>query len=96
MSSAEINKIIIDYMMPYEPVKIGLFGSRVRGDNKPDSDLDILFNLKGNYSLFDLAGMYIDLQNLLGMNIDLVNENLIRKEYRQYIMNDLIIIYEKR
>ena len=96
MSQQEINKIIIDYLMPYDPVKIGLFGSRVRGDHKEDSDLDILYNLKGNYTLFDLAGMYSDLEELLGIKVDLTNELRIKKEYRDYIMKDVQIIYEKR
>jgi predicted nucleotidyltransferase len=96
MTQQEINKIIIDYLMPYDPVKIGLFGSRLRGDHHEDSDLDILYNLKGNYTLFDLAGMYSDLEELLGIKVDLTNELRIKKEYRDYIMKDVQIIYEKR
>jgi predicted nucleotidyltransferase len=39
MSQQEINKIIIDYLMPFEPIIIGLFGSYARNEQRPDSDV---------------------------------------------------------
>ncbi len=39
------NKIIVDYLQPFNPVKIGIFGSYAREENRTDSDLDILINL---------------------------------------------------
>ncbi len=96
MSQQEINKIIIDYLMPYDPVRIGIFGSRIRGNHHENSDLDILYNLNGNYTLFDLGGMYSDLEELLGMKVDLTNELRIKTEYYDYIMKDVQVIYEKR
>ena len=96
MTQNEINKIIINYLMPYEPVKIGLFGSRVRGDYKSNSDLDILVDLRGKYNLFDFAGMHVELEELLGFKVDIVPEQQIKNELKKYIMKDLEIIYEKR
>ena len=96
MLQQEINKIIIDCLMPYNPVKIGIFGSRARRDNKENSDLDILYNFKGSFTLFDLAGIYSDLEEKLGMKVDLTNEQRIKKEFKEFILNDILIIYEKR
>ncbi|MCX6290793.1 MAG: nucleotidyltransferase domain-containing protein [Bacteroidetes bacterium] len=94
MSQQEINKIIIDYLLPYEPVKIGLFGSRVRGDNRPDSDFDILIDVKKRISLFTFVKMEDELSDKLGVKVDLIPENSIKNErLKKYISQDLKIIF---
>ena len=42
MDRGEINITIIDYLRPYGPERIGIFGSYARGDYRDDSDLDLL------------------------------------------------------
>lgn len=82
--------------MPYEPVKIGVFGSRVRGDNREDSDLDILYYINKRISLFDLVDMQEDLSNLIGLKVHLASDEGIKnKLLRNYINKDLKIIYGK-
>lgn len=82
--------------MPYEPVKIGLFGSRVRGDNREDSDLDILYSIDKRISLLDLVRMERELKSVLNMKVDLVeNESITNQRLREYILKDLKIIYAK-
>jgi len=95
MSQQEINKIIVDYLMPYEPMKIGLFGSRVRGDNRADSDLDILIDIKKRISLFTFVKIEDELSNKLGVKVDLVTEGSIKNEkLKKYIAQDLKIIFQ--
>jgi uncharacterized protein len=97
MITAEIEKKVIDYFQEYDPVRIGLFGSRVRGDNNPDSDLDILYSINKGITLFDLVQMHDDLKDILGFKVDLVSENaVINPLLKKYIYDDLKIIYEKR
>ncbi len=96
MISKEIENKIINYFMPYEPVKIGLFGSRVRGDNREDSDLDILYSIDKRISLLDLVRMERELKSVLNMKVDLVeNESITNQRLREYILKDLKIIYAK-
>ena len=52
MLDPEKNKIIVDYLQPYNPVRIGIFGSYARNEYRLDSDLDILINLNTAISLF--------------------------------------------
>ena len=71
----------------------GIFGSRARGDNKSDSDLDILIRFReDNKSLIDL----INIQNLLsdefGITVDLVTEDGMSPYIKPYILKDLKII----
>ena len=57
---------------------VWLFGSRARGDNDPDSDVDLLID--GFYgSLTRLSGLYLDFKDALGTELDLVTLDGIRE-----------------
>jgi len=91
--------LINSFLLKYNPEKIGLFGSRVRGDEHSGSDLDILVSFKNNgkspYSLFELLSIENELKQRLGFNVEIVNENNIRNSIlRQNIFSDMVIIYE--
>jgi len=58
----------------YGAKKIRVFGSVVRGEDRPDSDVDFLVDLEEGRSLMDLGGLLMDLQKLLGRNVDIVTE----------------------
>jgi len=49
---------------------VRVFGSVVHGENRPDSDVDFLVDLEPGRSLFDLAGLMADLEDLLGAEVD--------------------------
>jgi hypothetical protein len=51
-----------------------VFGSVARGDARPDSDVDFLVDLEPDRSLFDVGGLLMDLQSLLGRRVDVVTE----------------------
>lgn len=53
---------------------VRVFGSRARGDARPDSDLDLLVAPGPGMSLFDVAGLQIELEELLGIEVDIVCE----------------------
>ena len=53
---------------------VRIFGSAVRGEAGPDSDVDFLVELEPGRSLFDLGGLLMDLQSLLGREVDVVTE----------------------
>ena len=95
MLDPEKNKVIIDYLQAYNPVKIGIFGSYARNESRPDSDLDILINLNTAISLFQLVRIERELSELLGVKVDLVSDGSIKnKTLRNYIEADLKIIFQ--
>ena len=95
MLSEETNQKIIRYLQKYDPVMIGIFGSYARGENLPDSDLDILVNLRVRFGLMEYVGMELDLTKLLGVKVDLVTVNALKNErLKKYIYNDLKIIFQ--
>jgi predicted nucleotidyltransferase len=51
---------------------VRIFGSRVRGEARPDSDIDILVKLEVGRSLLDLIAIKQDLDDLLGCKVDVV------------------------
>ena len=95
MLDPEKNKVIIDYLQAFNPVKIGIFGSYARNESRPDSDLDILINLNTAISLFQLVRIEWELSELLGVKVDLVSEGAIKNQkLRNYIEADLKIIFQ--
>ncbi len=56
----------------YHVSDIALFGSYVRGEEKPESDLDVLVNFSILPSLFGFIDLQIFLSEKLGINVDLV------------------------
>lgn len=95
MLDPEKNKIIVDYLQAYDPVKIGIFGSYARNESRLDSDLDILINLNTTISLFQLVRIERELSELLCVKVDVVSEGAIKNQkLRNYIEADLKIIFQ--
>ena len=92
--SQDINNIIINYLKDFDPIRISVFGSYARDEDKPESDIDILVRFSNRVSLFELGGMKYDLSELLNRPVDLVTEEGLNKKLRPYISKDLKIIYE--
>ncbi|GAB4011248.1 nucleotidyltransferase family protein [Spirosoma sp. KCTC 42546] len=88
---------IITHLLPYQPTRIGVFGSYARGDNKPDSDLDLLVNFGVPMDLIKLMNVWDTLEDALGVHIDLVTENALKRSnprVQESIASDLQVIYE--
>ncbi|EMY34152.1 DNA-binding protein [Arthrobacter crystallopoietes BAB-32] len=51
---------------------VRVFGSAVRGEDTPDSDIDLLVDAGPDASIFDLAGLALDLEETLGFRVDIV------------------------
>jgi len=83
------------------PVKIAqvrdVFGSVARGDDRPDSDVDLLVELgPGPMGLIEYIGFIHKLEDILGKKVDLVTEGNINKHLEPYIRPDIKKIYEER
>ena len=85
------------YLATQPVVRAWLFGSFSRGEETPSSDLDILFvpDKTQHFSLFTLGGMYSDLKELLGLEVDLVTDGSLKPFARNSVEKDKILIYER-
>lgn len=70
-------------------VRIGVFGSRARGDAHADSDVDLLVELQPGRDLVDLVMVKQHLEETLGLQVDVTTPSGLRREDREAIMGDL-------
>ena len=68
--------------------KIGLFGSYVRGEQHPDSDIDFLFTIE-NFTWLNWATLWNFLEDSFGVKIDLVPEKDLRPELHRYVFPEV-------
>ena len=93
---AEINKKIIELLLPLKPKQISVFGSYARGEMNKNSDIDIMVDLDENVSMLDVGGIYMELKRILKRNIDLVTKGGLNPIFKPYIEKDLIEIYRAK
>ena len=86
---------LLSFLLPYRPLRVGIFGSYARGEQNQESDLDILIQFRDRMSLLRLVQIEQGLSDELGIPIDLVTENSLRNpRLKKSIYKDLITIYE--
>ena len=67
---------------------VRVFGSFSRGDADNKSDVDILVDLEKGRSLLDMGGLLMDLQTLLGKQVDVVTEKGLRPRIRERVLRE--------
>jgi len=80
----------------WKVTELSLFGSILRDDFGPDSDVDVLvvFQPDAPWSLWDLLDMREELQNLFGRSVDLVEKEALRNPFRRYeILKNHKVVY---
>ncbi len=83
---------IIQIAKGYGASNVRVFGSVARGEAKKKSDVDILVDLEPGRSLFDLGGLLMDLQDLLGCKVDVVTEGCLREKIRDKVKKDAVAL----
>ena len=78
----------------YKIKEIGIFGSYVRGEQKGKSDLDVLveFEEDAKLSLLDVIGLEIELSDLLGVKVDLVEKKSLKPYLGKHILKEVVNI----
>lgn len=72
---------------------VRVFGSVARGNATFDSDIDLLVNFGEGASLYDLAGLQQDLQELLGYSVDVVEDHPgLREHFRRRVAKDAVTL----
>jgi len=72
--------------------QLSLFGSRARGDARPDSDVDLLAALDKNrrLSLLDVVCLEVRLADLLGVKVDLIVQGTLKPRVQQSVQRELL------
>lgn len=94
----EMKKILTEHKKgleeKYGVKEIGIFGSYLRGEQKEESDVDILveFNADAKISLLDFVGLENHISDLLGAKVDLVEKSALKPRIGKHILKEVIYL----
>jgi len=92
-------EVLAAFCRKWDIVELSLFGSAVRGDFRPESDIDLLVHFRPGkkYGLFRLSRMQEELEAIFGRKVDLVSENTVMRSEnyikRRQILATKAVIY---
>ncbi len=94
--SEETREKIADLCRKNKVRELSLFGSRARGDNRPESDFDLLveFLPDSGITLFEYSRMQIDLEEIIGVKVDLVTKKGLKPYVKESVLSNALPIYE--
>jgi predicted nucleotidyltransferase len=86
---------ISSYCRKHHIIRLALFGSTLRGEATPESDIDLLVEFHPNHipGLIKLAGMEIELSNLLGKKVDLRTAQDLSEYFRNDVLEKAKVAY---
>jgi predicted nucleotidyltransferase len=98
MSTQAMTKLIADYFKTQPVVKAWLFGSFARGEETPESDIDILvqYDDAARISLLTISHMMGELERSTGRRVDLIEDGCLMPFAVESVNRDKQLIYERR
>ena len=72
----------------YHAHNLRVFGSAVRGEERENSDIDLLFDFLPGATLLDQVGLMEALSNALGRKVDVVTERALNRHLRQSVLQE--------
>ena len=98
MNTQTMTRKIADYFNTQPVLKAWLFGSFARGEETPDSDIDILveYDEKARISLLTISHMIGELEQSTGRHVDLIEEGCLLPFAVKSANRDKQLIYERR
>jgi len=85
-------KRLLEIFKEYGVIKAAIFGSYARGDQGNKSDIDFLIKMENGRTLMDLGGLNIDLEELFGRKVDLVEYQCIHPKLKKEILSEQVPI----
>jgi len=81
---------ILTIAKKYGAKNIRIFGSMARGEENLQSDLDIIVEMEKGSSLLDIIAIKQDIEELLGLNVDIVTEASISPYIREMVLKEAV------
>lgn len=92
MTVEELKAKVLPVLDKHDVVRASIFGSFARDDSDEKSDVDILVELGGEKSLLDLAGLKIELEELLERGVDVLTYESLHPLLRDRILSEQKVI----
>ncbi|MDZ3837963.1 MAG: nucleotidyltransferase domain-containing protein [Rhodospirillales bacterium] len=89
---AELRELQPELKKRYPIKAIGVFGSYVRGEQRDDSDLDVLVDLGQGMTLIDLVGLQLAIGEALGLTVDLAVKDALKPRIEKRILAEAVIL----
>ena len=88
-------EVLGDFCRRHHIRRLSLFGSVLRDDFQPDSDVDVLVEFEPSYrvGLIRLAGMELELSELMGRKVDLRTPADLSRYFRQQVLDSALVQY---
>ncbi len=93
MNKKAIFNIVRSFLISHGATKVAVFGSYVRDEEKPGSDIDIVVEFSERKSLLEIVKMERELSKLIGIKVDLLTEKSISPYLIDSIRKEMKIIY---
>jgi predicted nucleotidyltransferase len=88
----ELKDKVLPILQRYGAKRAGLFGSYVRGEIAEDSDIDILVEIEQDISLLDFIGIKLEIEDVLGREVDLVEYDTIKPLLKERILKEEVAV----
>ena len=88
----DIKRKIVPILRKYGVKRASIFGSAVRGEMREDSAIDILVEIDRDTSLLDFVALKLELEDVLGRKVDLVEFNAIKPRLKERILREQVVI----
>ncbi len=92
MNIDRIDRKITPILEKYSVTRAGIFGSVARGEEREDSDVDILVEIEEPLSLLGFIGLKLEIEEALGRKVDLGEYSTIKPVVREQILSEEVAI----
>jgi len=86
----EKREMVYEIAARYGARNLRVFGSVARGDEIPESDIDILVDMEAGRSLLDLGGLLMELKDVFGCEVDVVTVQGLRERLRERVLKEAV------
>ncbi len=91
-SLEKLKRIILPILKNRGVKRASIFGSYVRGQADPESDIDILVELDDDVDLFDFIGLKQEIEDTIEKKVDLVEFSTIKPAFKERILKEQVAI----
>jgi hypothetical protein len=81
---------ILNIAAKHGAYNVRVFGSVARGDDRPDSDVDLLVDVGTTTSSWFPAGLILDLEQILGRPVEIVTEKGLNPHLREHVLREAV------
>ena len=88
----ELRRLRPELEKRYPIREMGVFGSYVRGEQREDSDLDVLVDLGAGMTRIDLVGLELELSDALGIKVDLAMKDALKPRIGKRVLAEAVML----